>query len=385
MKKPNLLFTIAALGGCATLGAPTGGATGLPSANIGPFRPLEMAESRAGAPYYYVLDGDGFPYREPAALAVNPGDPSSSDVFLYVVASATSGALSQDVIARTRADDARSFYGTYLDDMNGTTSPAVVLAATLAWEGDDLTGPSALYFGSMIYLYYAAAGGIGLAQSMDGLHFTKVALPVLTTDPTASWETTTPSAPSVAILPDGTFDMMYSAGLSIGEATSSDGLHFTRVSANPVLSPLPALPGFLVTTTADAGDAGADAGTSVPFDIGQVADPCVVPAVTPAGRLDVRVLYTGYDGRPSATGRRSAIGLAARYGTSGPLVRQPDVVFSIDAHEAAPAYFEWNVGEMLYVHAYPSGTGTTPYPAIAAGFAPAEVMLAKPSAYASSP
>jgi len=380
----SIFVAVVAAGGCATLGAPTGGTSGLPSANIGPFRPLETAEVKGVAPY--VLDGDGLPYREPAALAVNPSDPSSSDVYLYVVASAMSGTTTQDVIARTRADDARSFYGSALDDLNGTTAPAVVLTASLAWEGNDLTGPSALREASMIYLYYAAAGGIGLARSTDGLHFTKVGAPVLAPDPTAAWETTTPSAPSVAILPDGTFDMMYSAGLSIGEATSSDGLHFTRAGDNPVLSPLPAPPGSLDTAAADAGDSGANAGVSVPFDIGQVADPCVVPVTTPAGRLDVRVLYTGYDGRPSATGRHSAIGLAARYGTSGPLVRQPDVVFSIDAHEAAPAYFEWSVGEMLYVHAFAGGgTGATPYPAIAAGFAPAQVMLPTPTSYASSP
>jgi hypothetical protein len=388
--KKALLFSVGLLaGGCATLGATAGGSTGLPSANMGPFRPLEKTEVLGIAPF--VLDGAGLPYREPAALPVDPANAASPNVYLYVVATAMSGTTTHDVLVRTRADDARSFYGTALDDLNGSTAPALVLSATLPWEGQDLTGPSALYVGSRIFLYYAAAGGIGLAQSTDGLHFVKVPTPVLTPDPAVHWETTTPSAPSVAVLPNGTFDMMYSAGLSIGEATSTDGLHFARVDADPktaaidpVLSPLPAPPGSLVV--GDGGDAGNDGGVSVPFDIGQVSDPCIVAAVTPAGRLDIRVLYTGYDGLPTSPGRHSAIGLAARYGTSGPLVRQPDVVFSIDLHEAAPTYFAWSLGEMLYVHANSGGgLGSAPYPAIAAGFAPAEVMLSTPTGYASSP
>jgi hypothetical protein len=384
MRRLTGISTVVVAAGCATIGSPTGGNTGLPSADVGPFRALAKTEVLGVAPF--VLDGDGLPYREPSVLAVDPTDPSSSNVYLFVVASMTVGTSTHTVLVRTRADDARSFYGNALDDMNGTTTPARVLSASLGWEGEDLAGPSALYVGLKVFLYYAAAGGIGLAQSSDGLHFVKVSSPVLTADPAATWETTTPSAPSVAILPDGTFDMMYSAGTSIGEATSTDGLHFTRVDADPttpaldpVLSPLP---GPEVT----ASDAGGDGGTSGPFDTGQVSDPCIVPAITPAGRLDVRVLYTGYDGPPSAASRRSAIGLAARYGTSGPLVRQPNVVFSLDAHEAAPSYFAWSLGEMLYVHANSGGgLGSTPYPAIAAGFAPAEVMLAAPTGYAPSP
>jgi hypothetical protein len=383
--RPLALFTaLVWVGGCATLGATTGGDVGLPSANMGPFRPLEKTEDLGYAPF--VFDGAGVPYREPAVLAADPSDPTSMSVYLYMVASVTTGTTTADIIVRTLANDGRSFYGTSLDDTNGPTKPETVLTASLPWEGSDVGGPSVLYVGSKVYLYYAAAGGIGVATSTDGVHFTKADAPVLPPDAAASWETTTPAAPSVAVLPGGTFDMMYAAGTSIGEATSADGVHFTRALGNPVLSPSPKPLGSIGTVAVDGGDASADAPSSGPFDTGQVSDPCIVPVVTPAGRLDVRVLYTGWVGPPSAASRSSAIGLAARYGTTGPLVRQPDSVFSIPMNEvAAPAYFAWSSGEMVYGHAnVGGGFGATPYAAVAAGFAPAQATLPVPSGYPAS-
>lgn len=388
-----LLFLVGLLtGACATLGSPAGGTSGFPSSSAGPFRTLTTTENPTTP---FVLDGAGLPYREPSALAVDPTNAASSNVYLYLDASITTTTMTSDVIARTRADDARTFYGAALDDSNGPTHPAVVLTASLAWEGGEgsaVSGPSALRVQDEIWLYYAAAGGIGLARSPDGLTFTKEPSPVLAPDPEARWETTTPSAPSVAVLPDGTYDMMYAAGSSIGEATSPDGVHFTRVDGDPstpaldpVLSPLPS--SGLSSLDASSGDAsdGGDAGQG-PFDTGQVSDPCVVPVVTPAGRLDIHVFYTGYDGPPSSSTRSSAIGLAARYGTGGPLVRAGSPVFSLNLHEAAPTYFMWSLGEMLYVHAQTGGgLGGTPYDAIASGFAPPQVTLPPPQPYASSP
>jgi hypothetical protein len=375
--------------GCATLGATTGGDMGLPTANMGPFRPLTKMEVLGAAPF--VFDGAGIPYREPAALAANPNDPTSASVYLYVTSSVTTGTTTADEIVRTRADDGRSFYGTSLDDTTGPTRPEVVLTATLAWEGANVGGPSVLRVGSEVYLYYAAAGGIGLARSSDGVTFDKESAPVLTPDPSVRWETSAPFAPTVAVLPGGTFDMMYTAGSSIGEATSTDGLHFTRVDADPttpaidpVLSPSPMLPGAVLDATTEGGDGGGEAGVSGPFDTARVSDPCLVPVTTPAGRLDTRVLYTGWSG--PASNRSSAIGLAARYGTTGRLVRQPDAVFSMATSQpAAPTYVAFGLGEMLYVQANTGGGFlSTPYSAIAAGFAPAETTLPAPTGYPAS-
>jgi hypothetical protein len=369
------LLALAALvgGACATIGSPAGGDEGLPTAHVGPFRELTTQEE-PDVPSI-VLDSFRYPVREPSALAADPTDPSSMDVYLYAVAAMSSGATSSDVIFRTRASDGRSFYGTALDP-DSSHVPPVVLTATLPWEGASVSGPSALRVGSEIYLYYAAAGGVGLARSSDGLHFDKTGAPVLALDGAAAWETTPPSAPSVAVLPDGTFDMMYSAGVSIGEATSLDGITFTRVDGDP------STPGLDPVFSPLGGAPAAPDAASGPFDTGQVADPCVLPYVSPAGRLVVRVLYTGYDGPPSDAARSSAIGLAARFGTTGRLVRQPLPVFSVMVHEAAPTYFRWSAGEMLYVHAEPV---TSSYTSIVAGVAPATLTLSTPTTFASSP
>jgi hypothetical protein len=263
----------------------------------------------------------------------------------------------------------------------------------LPWEGASLTGPSVLRVGSTMYLYYAGAAGIGLARGASGLAFEKEAAPVLSPDATVRWETTAPFAPSVAQLPDGSFDMMYAAGVSIGEAVSSDGVHFTRVDADlstpaldPVLSPLGSPPTSIVDAAADAASEGGT--VAVPFDMAQVSDPCVLPATTPAGRFTVRVLYTGFDGAPGAMARTSAIGLAARYGTTGPLVRQPLPAFSISKHEAAPTLFAWSGGEMLYVQANAGANFlSSGYAAIAAGVAPIGITFPPPDAgaYAATP
>ena len=92
--------------------------------------------------------------------------------------------------------------------------------------------------GARIALYYAAAGGIGVAVSEDGVSFTKNQAPVLAPDVSVRWETTSPTAPSVALFPDGTWHMLYAAGVSIGEATSADGYAWTRVDGDPATTEL---------------------------------------------------------------------------------------------------------------------------------------------------
>jgi hypothetical protein len=373
--RTSVLFLIG-LSACATLGGSGLGDVGLPTSGVGPFRKLVTAEVRGVAPY--VLDASGATYHEPAPLPVTPGDPTSTDVYLYAVAAQGMGTTAQAVIVRTRADDARSFYGTGLDT---GTSPQVVLSPDAAWEGPQLAGPSAVVLGGQVFLYYAAKGGIGLAVSQDGLTFQKQPAPVLAPDPTVAWETSVPHAPSVALYPDGQIRMLYGAGTSIGEADSDDGgMTWHRVDGDPttpVMDPVlgpgpPAAPGTL------------EDGEPPPFDTGQVDDPCLLPRMTAAGRIQVRVLYTGLDGPPGMTGRSSAIGFAARYGDSGPLTRQSAPVLSLGRHEAAPALFEWSGNSMLYVTM--DETSVMPaYPAIGAAFAPAQLTLPPPAAYASSP
>ncbi len=362
--------------GCATLGNVTPPDDALPSSGAGPFRKLSANEVQGVAPF--VLDDAHSLYREPTALPLDglnaDGTSPTMRVALYFVAkSRTSG---HDVIVRTHADDARSFYGAPLDVGH---FPQEVLAADQAWEGDDLAGPSVVSSNGTIYLYYATNGGIGLARSTDGFAFTKEAGPVFTSDASAAWETATPRAPSVAILPSGEFRMLYNAGFCIGEASSQDGVHFTRLDADPAT---PALDPVLCPD-ASVSDEAVDAGATRPIATTRVDDPELFPRITPAGRLQFRVLYTGYtviDGVAS-----SAIGFAARFGDSGPLVKNPGAVYNVNKNEHAPAIFAWQAGELLYVTQNDTPSSGPAYPAIAAAFAPGQDTLPTPNGYAAGP
>jgi hypothetical protein len=350
---------------CATTGAAGEGDRNLPTAGVGPFRKLGVDEVPGIAPF--VFDDRTAGYREPAVLAP---DGAAGGAILYVVGQ--QGAA--DVIVRTRADDGRAFFGGSGDF--GKTPP-VVLAASEPWEGASVAGPFALRRDGEVLLYYAAAGGIGLARSSDGgLVFRKEPAPVLVRDPSSAWETTQVRAPSVYTLPDGRLRMLYAAGASIGEASSADGVHFERVDPDPstpeiepVLAPAPpAPPGSLLPNERG------------PFDTAAVSDPCALTRVTPADRFQVRVLYTGVD-----TAGVSSIGFAARVGESGPLSRNPAPVYSVGSQEAAPALLEVPGGSYLYVQQNRRIDERFTYTAIAGAFAPGAVKLPAPLPFPVAP
>ena len=366
----GLLFVVAA---CATQGGGSTGVSNVPSAGDGPFRPLVDGELSSASVVPYVFVSSTALYRAPSVVSVS-GDPSSAEVWMYAVAR-QNGA---DVIVRTHADDARSFYGDVGDNADTShphhTAP-VVLQADQAWEGTSLAGPSALLTGGQVLVFYAGAGGIGRATSADGLAFTKSSGPVLAPDATATWETTTPHAPSVAIFPDGSWHMLYGAGGGIGEATSADGQTWTRAPGNPVLGPSATVDPSTLPT-----------GAQPPFDEGQVDDPVLAPQTTLGGRLQVRVLYTGYGLSVGAAAPSSAIGLAGRYGDAGPLSRQATPAYTVSLHEAAPAFFEYAGGSLLYVQEDDTSVDPTkPFTGIAAGYAPIAGMLPPPLPYPDTP
>jgi len=365
--RPLLLLFVAA--SCATQGGGSSGVSNVPSSGDGPFRPLVDGELSSKAVVPYVFVDQTALYREPSVLGTS-ADPTNSQVWLYAVA--TSGGA--DVIVRTIADDARSFYGDVSDNADPShphhTAPTV-LTADQPWEGPGVSGPSALLTGGQVLLYYAAAGGIGLATSSDGLTFTKGSGPVLAPDPTMAWETTAPHAPTVAIFPDGSWHMLYGAGDSVGEATSADGQTWARVATNPVLSPSPVVdPSTL------------PAGVPPPFDEGRVDDPLMSPQTDIDGRLQVRVFYTGYGLAAGTAQPPSAIGLAGRYGATGALSRQASPIYTVNLHEAAPAFFEYSGGSLLYVQEDNTSIDPTkPFTSIAAGYAPIDGTLPAPLPY----
>ncbi len=340
---------------CSTLAENAGGDSNLPSSGVGPFRKLAAAEVRGTAPYVY--DDATANYREPCALALST---SGEDALYVVMVSETS---SHDVIARTRSTDGRTFFGATTDVGD---RPKQVLASDQSWESPDLAHPSivAMSDGSIL-LYYTSNGSVGLAKSTDGLSFTKTDAPVLTIASAIA-------SASVAVLPDGTFDMMFASGNAIYEATSADGTTWTAAS-DPVLAPSP--------------NVEVPEGGVAIFDTDRVVDPFLAPRMTAANRLQVRVLYTGY-----ANGV-SAIGFAARYGTSGALTRADGAIYSTGKNESSPALYEYVVtspeagtfsGSLLYVEQDQSSSGKA-YRAIAAGFAPANDTLPPPDQFPTSP
>src|SRR5439155_12909767 len=132
-----------------------------------------------------------------------------------------------DVIVRSRALDGRAFYGTSADSAH---VPPAVLRADQPWEGGALAGPFVLSHGGFL-LYYAGMGakrGIGVARSLDGTTFRKEPGPILEDV----------SGPAAYVGEDGRFHLFFSAGNSIGEAISDDGVRFTRLP-DLVLAPVP--------------------------------------------------------------------------------------------------------------------------------------------------
>ncbi len=333
--RPFLRLSLVAVSACATLGQESPIGQNLPSSGVGPFQVLSQMQVQPAdvAPYVFLSPGQS--PMEPCVLPQST-DAASPALFMYLDGQSSKGA----VIVRTRSDDGVSFYGDSADESNHPThKPPVVLSPSLAWEGTSVSGPSAMREGSEIWMYYAGDGGIGLAKSSDGLTFTRTGAPVLAPDASAAWEKTTPRAPSVAVFPDGSWHMMYAAGTSIGEATSSDGMTWTRAAGNPVLEPsTPVNPKTL------------GVGEKVPFDEATVEDPLLVPRVDPAGQLQVRVLYAGYSQAPSVMTRSGEIGFAARYGDAGALTRQTIPVYVAPGSSVSgPALLEWSGPTMLYV------------------------------------
>jgi hypothetical protein len=153
-------------------------------------------------------------------------------------------------------------------------------------------------------------------------------------------------------------------------------VHFTRVdpdpstpTVEPVLGPAaPAAPGSLRPNEKG------------PFDTARVGDPCAVVRTTPAGRLHIRVLYTGTD-----TAGVTSIGLAGRYGEQGRLDRQGTPIYSVGSKESAPALLELPGGSYLYVQQDRRVDERLTYSAIAGAFAPGSVKLPTPAPFPEGP
>lgn len=123
---------------------------------------------------------------------------------------------------------------TSTDALHWTKYPGPILTQTLSWE-HSIGAAEVMKVGNLFYLYYSSGTSIGLATSTDGVTFTKFPEPVLTE--TASWETGGVSTPSI-IYEGGIYTMVYMVANSsgIGMATSTDGKVWIKDSRNPVFT-----------------------------------------------------------------------------------------------------------------------------------------------------
>lgn len=353
------LASLAGLAGCATQPEPAGGDVGLPTANSGPFRVLAKGEiGNLRSPPNGLTDTRGYG-RDMAVLDLD-GKPETLAVVGYVAASIKENNVKPEpdsptkVIHRYGALDGRSFDREQL----------VVLEPSAAWEGGIVEGPSVLRVDGEVWLYYAAAGGIGLARgNADGTAFTKEPEAVL--GPAGGgWEAgIAPRSPGVVRLANGTFRMFYEVALpgggsAIGEAGSADGLRFERIGEAPALSP----------STAAATDGG-----DPPYDSGGVGGPYPMLSKAGDGEAVLRVYYGATDGQ----GKRT-IGLAARYGNDEALQRAVAPVFGTskpgNPREPCVVVFK----DFTFVYATAEASNSDEDPAVAVGVAPATAKLPPP-------
>jgi hypothetical protein len=349
------LAALIALPACATIPESAGGGDSLPSANAGPFRAIVAAELGTFRSAPNGLEDDRDYGRDPAVIRA---DDSASSMAVFGYVGAASGAsptttTPTSTIARYGAPDGRTF----------DTSDLVVLTADQPWEGGAMGAPAVIRAGGEILLYYAAAGGIGLARGTDGMSFTKVEGPVLAPDPSGWEHGAPPASPGVLQLPDGSFRMFYEVALAagrsaIGEAKSDDGVHWTRAGKGPALAPA-------------GGDA--DAATA-PYDGASVGSPFPATATSAEGRTILRVYYGAIDG----SGNRS-IGLAARYGTDGPLQRAVSPVFGKTSTLGPREPCVVSFGDVAILYVTQSAGTTDATPVVAEAVTPATATLPPPT------
>lgn len=128
---------------------------------------------------------------------------------------------------------------TSLDGINWTKHPNPVLFGTYGWEYQ-IVPSSVIKLNNTYFLYYTGRNfpyySIGVATSTDGIHWTKYAgNPIITND--KAWELTGVVDGSI-INENGTLKMVYgnSGSNGFGLATSTDGFNWTKSNNNPFVT-----------------------------------------------------------------------------------------------------------------------------------------------------
>ena len=127
----------------------------------------------------------------------------------------------------------------------------VLTAGGTTWDAAAVGQPSCTYDNGRFRMWYTGAaadlrGRILLAESPDGVSWTRLPTPVLEVGADGTWDGWTLDTPAVVCAAESYFlyyfgqrDPGSAEGSSIGVATSSDGLAFQRVGPDPVLEPGP--------------------------------------------------------------------------------------------------------------------------------------------------
>ncbi|MBX3250164.1 MAG: hypothetical protein KF901_23500 [Myxococcales bacterium] len=222
-----MLFALALGGasfGCASLGAEAAFPDPIQTSGVGPFRPLDAAETGLeAAPAGRVL----------ALTGATGGGMRVGERFFHARADALAEPPERDETLPATAVDWARFGPRRIErarrgPAQGMMASEVALEAGAAWEGDAVFDPwVVLLEDGRARLYYAAAGGIGLAEapSVDGV-FSRVGdAPLLEGA----------RGPTVVEDGDGGWLMYFEQAGGIGLATSSDGRDFTVEIAQLVL------------------------------------------------------------------------------------------------------------------------------------------------------
>lgn len=253
------LVVLLVFAGCATLGDETAFPGPLQTTGVGPFRLFTADETNLIArPPGAVLIGDfattgGMRTQEAlwyaGAPVLDPVPERDPDVPEGEIDWAQFGARSI-LRAETRAEDM------------GFVTSAAVLEASEPWEDGVVFDPWAYPLpDGRVRLYYAGAGGIGIAEGPASGPFVKLPGPVLEDA----------RSPTVVQVGDGSFWMFFERGDGIARATSPDGLAF------------------------EVAEEAIDVGLIDP-ELGETrfAHPGAVFAVSPTGRETVRVYFEAH-------------------------------------------------------------------------------------------
>jgi predicted GH43/DUF377 family glycosyl hydrolase len=136
----------------------------------------------------------------------------------------------------------RTGLATSRDGIQWTRRGSVLSPAASTWEGNYIGANGSVVASGGEFLYWYQAGSpprIGLARSRDLLHWRKVPEPVLGGGPRGSWDERGVADP-YAIRVGGRFYLYY-LGMDrarrqrLGVARSADGVHWTKLRANPIL------------------------------------------------------------------------------------------------------------------------------------------------------